>query len=332
MVGCIKRKLAILVAGGMLALATTACFGPAEVLPIEEIQPNETAFVVPLEGASKAGQARFMSLEYLEENKVQSKRVVIPVRKREIGRAPWDYEWIPTLKVIKVDRMPVTREWTRDKETGTSGRNEAIAVESLDSINFKVGVNITALVTEDDAAKFLYYFAGKPLHDVMDQNIRGFIQSMLSREFGQCELTKCRGQKKVIFDKTFAETREHFSGMGVTVTNMGLSEGLIYDNPAIQQSIDRVFQAERDVEVAVQEKLAQEERNKRNVAMATAERESAEEFAKAQTAAVARVQLQIDMKRAEAAYEFAKNVKGPLPNIIPQGSNFLFGLDTPTKP
>ena len=55
---------------GFSAVLLVGCVGPAKVLPIVEIEPNETAFLVPMEGASKEDQARFMSEEFLQENKV----------------------------------------------------------------------------------------------------------------------------------------------------------------------------------------------------------------------------------------------------------------------
>ena len=125
----------------------TGC-GPYPTEQAVEVKNNETAFVVPLEGDSKSKQAQFMSIEYLEKAKVATKRIIIPLRKRSLGRAWFDYEWIPLARVIVVDRSPVTREWL-DKE--------GIKVESLDSVGFTVGVNCTGMIREEDAAKFLYY-------------------------------------------------------------------------------------------------------------------------------------------------------------------------------
>ena len=61
-------------------------------------------------------------------------------------------------------------------------------VESKDSIGFAIGVNITAMIQEEDASKFLYYYAGAPLSTVIDNNVRGMVSSILSEEFGVREL------------------------------------------------------------------------------------------------------------------------------------------------
>ena len=163
--------------------------GPYPTEQAVEVKNNETAFVVPLEGDSKSKQAQFMSIEYLEKAKVATKRIVIPLRKRSLGRAWFDYEWIPLARVIVVDRSPVTREWL-DKE--------GIKVESLDSVGFTVGVNCTGMIREEDAAKFLYYYPGNSLADVMNKNVKGFIQNVLAREFGSRDLSVCQKEKKNI--------------------------------------------------------------------------------------------------------------------------------------
>lgn len=309
----------------LVGLGGSGC-GKYEVKPIEEIGPNETAFVVPLEGKT-SDQGKFMSVEYLEAAKVAAKRIEIPVRKRDLGRGWWNYEWLPTMRVIKVDRSPVTREWTKAKDTGTSTENQSFKVESKESIVFWVGATITTMVTEPDAAQFLYYYGGKSLAEITDQNVRGFLQSILSREFGLRNLDGGRGEKAQIFQAAFEEVRDNFAKFGVTVTNLGMSEGLNYENPDIQTAINAVFQKQMDVQQAQQEKLAQVERNDLMVKKAEAERKAAQEFAKAYESNIQLRQLAIQQTKANAMYKAAENWNGELPkNLMPANSGFLFGL------
>jgi len=171
----------------LMITAMCAACGPARIEPIKEIKENETAFLVPLEGAAKDAegnviQSKFMSIDYLNQAKVATKRVIIPVRKRVTGKWPkllGQFQWIPTMKVITVVRTPETREWTQEARTGTKDRDEALAAESSDSIAFRAGSTITAMIVEDDAAKFLYFFSGKKLAIVVDENVRGVVQSVL---------------------------------------------------------------------------------------------------------------------------------------------------------
>lgn len=93
------------------------------------IEPNETGFVVPLEGDA-AKQGKFQSEAFLRNAQVAALRVTIPTRQRKLGRTIGNREWVRTAAVVKVDRTPITREWTKDLETGTSSKDDALKVQS----------------------------------------------------------------------------------------------------------------------------------------------------------------------------------------------------------
>jgi len=273
----------------MVGFGSMGCMGPARVEPIQEIGPNETAFLIPMEGASKDGQAKFMSEEFLQANKVAGKRVILPVRERSTGRMWWDYEYIPTVKVITVDRTPITREWTGDAKTGTGTKNEGIAVESKESIGFTCGVTITAAITEDDAAAYLYWYSTKPLAEVIDQNVRGYIQSYLANEFGNKTLDQCRTDKTAVMSALAEKTKEEFKKRGVTILNVGGSEGLTYESKDVQVSIDSAYSASRKLEQARvdADKAKTEAEGRANAAIETARgnAESAVKWAEGQAKA-----------------------------------------------
>ena len=290
--------------------------GPYPTEQAVEVKNNETAFVVPLEGDSKSKQAQFMSIEYLEKAKVATKRIVIPLRKRSLGRAWFDYEWIPLARVIVVDRSPVTREWL-DKE--------GIKVESLDSVGFTVGVNCTGMIREEDAAKFLYYYPGNSLADVMNKNVKGFIQNVLAREFGSRDLSVCQKEKKNIVLDLAKELETHFAQYGITISNVGIADGMSYDNAEVQKTIDAVFVNETRVKQAEQEREAQKIINEKELSIAQNERLKAEEFAKAAEAQTKMVELKIRQMEAEARLESAKRWDGKTPSgVVPSNSPFLF--------
>jgi hypothetical protein len=72
------------------------------------ILPNQSAFVIPDAGANKDSQAQFMSLDYLKANKIAAKRVVIPHVKLS-GSGAWSDFYVPSARVIIVDRTPYNR-------------------------------------------------------------------------------------------------------------------------------------------------------------------------------------------------------------------------------
>src|SRR3954451_16496684 len=125
-----------------------------------EIDTSESAFLIPLEGDT-ANQTSFQSVQFLEQKKVAAKRIEITHRWNQTGAAPAQGEWLPMVRLVKVDRRPVTREWTQSTKSGTSSKNEAIAAESRDSVNFTMGISCTAKIPEDRAAVFLYSYPSK---------------------------------------------------------------------------------------------------------------------------------------------------------------------------
>lgn len=322
----------------------SGCVKPAKVELIEEIDTNETAFLVPLEGSSNEEQGKFMSIDYLEKAKVAAKRVTIPQRAMKIGRFSWNIKWIPTMRVIRLNRTPITREWTEENGSGTSNKDEAIYVESRDSIGFSVGVNITTMAEEINAASFLYYHAGKPLSKVTDDNVRGKVTAILSREFGMRDLAKCKTEKKEIQKILEDEVIAEFKKYGITVSSIGLVGGLTYVDKEIQQSINAAYVAEmlktqraQEAEALKIEKQGEAEaqlhENNKNLSIAVTNRKEAEEFAKAYDAIVKQTELEIEKMKAQASLEVAKRLQpGMLPaSILPQGSNLLFGLDASNK-
>lgn len=309
-----------------LAFLTSAC-GPPHVQPLENVGTNETAFVIPIEGDT-AGQAKFESVDFLKEHKVLAKRIVLPVRERSTGRMWWDYEYLPTVRVIKVDRQLITREWTKSGSTGTSNKDEALSVASRDSINFHVGVNLTAFITEEDAPTYLYWHGQKSLPEVVDTNVRGYLQGIMADEFGKLKLEECKEQKAAIFKKANDETIEKFKKVGITISYVGSAQGFSYDDEGIQKKINETQTAEMAVQVASKNALEQVEINKKVVSQAIANRQAAEEFAKAKEAQQAKIALDIQMVQAKAMETAAGRWDGKMPtSIMPQGTNLLFGLD-----
>jgi hypothetical protein len=321
------KKYIIALLSLFLLIILNGCLPPPKVEIFEEIAPNETAFVVPLEGGNEEQQGKFMSVGYLEKAKVATKRVTIPQRAKKIGRYSWDIEWIPTVKVIKVDRSPVTRDWTADPHTGTANKNQSIEVESKDSIGFWTGVTVTARITEDDAAAFLYNYAGKPLAQVVDENVRGYAQAILAREFGNRNLEKCKSDKSFIFDLTFKEVKAEFAKKGVTIDVIGNSQGLNYTDAEIQKCINKAFIAENEKQVAQQEQEAQKIRNQTTKALADTKLYEAQQFGAASNAQKSMMELEITKIQAEAMKIAAEKWNGVAPTMVTPGSGFLFNLD-----
>src|SRR5260370_15853780 len=150
------------VAVPLLVLLAFTFIRPYDVPEFVEVDSSESAFLIPLEGDT-TNQAAFHSVKFLEEKKIATKRVQITHRWQQMGYLPRSGNYVATVRLVKVDRRPITREWTKSPKTGTSSKDEAIAVESKESVNFSMGLSCTAHIPEESAAVFLYRYPSKSL-------------------------------------------------------------------------------------------------------------------------------------------------------------------------
>ena len=247
----------------LFAVYATGCMRSYDVPEFQEVSNSETAFLVPLTGDT-GRQTGFDSQKYLADRKVAVKRVQIPHEWVQTGRWSHTGQWVPTVRLIKVDRAPVTREWTAERESGTSDKNQAIWVESQDSVGFSTGITCTARIPDDQAAvKFLFNYPSGSIETVMDTEIRARVQMVMAEFANDVTLSDLLGPNKA---ELIASVREDvvpfFEQRGIEITTIGQFGGFRYENPKIQEAIDQVFEAQQDEEVARAEGVAQLERNK----------------------------------------------------------------------
>ncbi len=260
-----RLPLAAAVAAALLVpvsiFAFFALVRPYDVPEHCEVDSSESAFLIPLEGDS-ANQAALNSVKFLEEKKVAAKRVQVIHRWNQTGFLPSSGKWIPTVRVIKVDRRPITREWTRSTKSGTSARDEAVAAESMDSVNFSMGISCTAYIPEEEAAVFLYSYPSKSLADMMDLEIRARVQQVVAEESGRFSLFELPTKKNEIMKAVRAEVTPFFKKKGIDITTLGILGGLNFDNPEIQKAIDDAAKAAQLKVAAEAKRAAQEVENK----------------------------------------------------------------------
>ncbi|HEY1583144.1 MAG TPA: SPFH domain-containing protein, partial [Chthoniobacterales bacterium] len=233
----------------LLILAAAACglggcVRPYDTPEYAEIDTSETGFLIPLEGDS-GSQAKFQSEQYLRDLKIAAKRVQITHRWSQEGRLYGSGHWIPVVRLIKVNRSPVTREWTAENNSGTAQKNEAIWIESADSVGFSMGFTCTAFIAEEDAAKFLYWYPSGSLEHVMDSEVRGRIQQMSAEVAAKYPLDSLRERKQEISDAVKKDVTGFFTTRGVTVTTLGMFGGMTYENGEIQKAIDNTIIAQQ---------------------------------------------------------------------------------------
>lgn len=256
---------------GLLSLPSCKPYDRAEYLQVEN---NETAFVIPLEDAKEKQdqQVHLNSEEFLNQSKVLTKRIMVPHRWQATGRLWFQGSWIPMVAVLKVDRSPVTREWN-SAGGSRKGSDQAIWIESADSVGFSMGVSCTAFIKEEDSAKFLYMYPSGSLHSVMDSEIRARVQKVAADTASQYPLDQLREKKSDIMKALNDDLIPFFALRGISITTIGMFGGMTYENPKIQQSIDEVFVAQQKKNVALAEFEAQAKTNERVLLAAKADAE-----------------------------------------------------------
>jgi hypothetical protein len=295
----LKMKLLVLAVILLVGLfGTTGCVVREYKKPlIEEANPNETLIVVPLEGNNLDTQSQLDSLEYLEEQKVAAKRVELTQKWLKTGRLPNSGNYIPKQQVIKVDRTPVNLEWTADSNRGSSSSNQGIVGEDKNSVSFVIDWYVTATVLESDAAKYLYWYGidqgtvklknnwpysvkARRLTSVVDTEVRRMVSKLFAEKTSKLSLDEIMQSKDSITLHINEEIKNHFGERGITITASGWTGDITYFDAAVQEAINKEFKAERqakaqmkinqmnldmaknEVEVAKQERMAAEERQK----------------------------------------------------------------------
>jgi hypothetical protein len=259
-------KTAPVVIGLFCLAGMTGCVKSYDKPEFVEIDTSETGFLIPLEGDTTQ-QAKFQSEDYLKQRRVAAKRVQITHRWSQEGRLPGDGQWIPMVRLVKVNRSPVTREWATTQTTTANGAiqrsDKAIWIESGDSVGFSMGFTCTAFIAEDDAARFLYWYPSGSLAEVMDREVRGRVQQVAAEVAAKYPLDLLRTKKQEIADAVRNDLTNFFAARGVTITTIGMFGGMTYENPEIQKAIDGTFIAQQLKVVAEAKFEAQKKENER---------------------------------------------------------------------
>jgi hypothetical protein len=335
----------------LVLITISGCWRRPYQTPVwEELFPNCDAYVQPLtlgaeEGASdkavvaspkaetKEGvdtQAVKEGVEKIRKERRMMKRINIPTDWQSLGRSYTNGQWTPTVQVIQVDRSIVTREWTADNETGTSTANQALPLESQDSINF--GLPFLVMARISDSALYRFKFGIQTLGTVLDKNVRPLYIGAGTVAFKKWQAGPELEAKKVIAVAEMAgPVKEQVSQWGIEILRASMIGGPVYDDKKIQVDMDKNFTSGMSAEVEKQKNIAQVTRNTITVQTADAEKKSAEAIYAARKAQEQRVLLESAVIRAKASLEAAKAWDGVLPRIMPADMVDLIPVMTQTN-
>lgn len=256
--------------------------GSSEAVILTQTINDEGQVLVAPKG--KDGDAT-LAAQY-KSNLVLNKKVTIPYYWKQTAKMrAWSWkssangEWRPAAKAIIIDMSPESREWNSDLNAGTANKDQAIWVESSDSVGFSTGISITARIESlDDAVVFLSNYppetsrdystaGGAPfsaevtgLSQVMDQEVRIKVQEVFADECAGFNMDELRSMKQATMSKVKEIVIPFFKERGLTITSIGQFGGFTYEEKENQAAIDKVFQAQQDKQVAIAEASAAEER------------------------------------------------------------------------
>ena len=255
-----KKLIALLLVLIMTCIMFTGCRKPYDKPEFVTIEASQTAFLIPLVGDTTT-QSAFESEELLAEAKVATKEIQIPHRWVQMGRRHWYGEWKPSATLIVVERKPVSRSW-ESGDSAAASSNRAIFGETADQIGIYVGMNCTAMIEEKDAAKFLYRYNNTPLEIVIDTDIKKLVEDRFNVETTKYTSTELGATKGEIMEAVKNYVIPYFKEYGITITVLGMKEGVSYENDKIQKAIDEKFASEQELVI---------QQNKNEAAIAKAE-------------------------------------------------------------
>ena len=245
-----------------------AYYDKADYAEVYLVLPNESAFWIPDTGANAATQTNMDSEAYFQANKIATKRFQIPHAILP-GSGWFAGYYVPTGRLIVVDRTPYNREWTKSSGRGTSAKDESFPCQTSEGINVTVEIGIAASVAEQNAAKFLYYFGVKPpagdrkdpavifnsvyqgrsLAEVMDGVVRGKVSALVCAEIGARPLDKANAEINPIMTKIQENVGAFLETRGITLDYIGWAGTWTFDQP-VQDAINRRYIAGQDKVVA----------------------------------------------------------------------------------
>ena len=299
----------------MICTCFTGCVKPYDKPEFVTISASQTAFLVPLIGDT-TNQSVFDSEELLQEVKVATKEIQIPHRWVQTGRWHWVGNWRPSATLIIVERKPVSRSW-ESGDSAASSSNRAIFGGSSDNIGVYVGMNCTAMIEERDAAKFLYRYNNTPLETIIDTDIKKLVEDRFNIETAKYVSTELGAKKGEIMEAVKSYVVEYFKEYGITITVLGLKEDISYENPTIQQAIDKKFASE-------QELVIQQNKNEANLAKAEAEAKAMIMLAEAQ--AEANRILSESLTDEVLEQQYYEKWDGKLPTVVGSDSGLIMNI------
>lgn len=302
----------ILFALTLLAAVTvsfTGCVRPYDKPEYVEVGPNETAFVIPMftdENLKTEDQVHLNeNVEFYKKNMVSSKLIQIPHKWIKTGRFANSGYYKGTVRVITVDLTPRSGNWLQNDKN-------AIKVETAASQGITIPMSYTVRIKPEDAALYLSYYKAVDFQSVIDTQINRFFAQEAGKAFHTVEYKDVAKQRDVILASAVDKTRDHFAQQGITIDQLAIVDGLIYDDASLQTNIDEQAKMQAQIVLEDQKALLITKQKANKIAEANIDADVAR--AKAST-----LDIELKRKRAEQEIENTKIIAQAQAEAIKQG-------------
>lgn len=274
-----NMKLATIMfaAAAVIASPSYAYFDTTDVTEAYTILPNESAFWIPDTGDNASSQAKMDSEAYYEANKIAIKRFIVPHKKLSgtAGNCMTCFGWdayVPTGRLIIVDRTPQSREWVKNENKGTNNHDESFPCQTKEGLNINVGISLGVEVKEENASKYLYHFGvlppyvigadgkkyladrhdkatiftsvyyGRSLADVTDNVVRRKVQTLMCNEIAARTFDAANNEMVKIMDAVEASSSKYLADYGITLDFIGYADAWEFD-PSVQKAVNDKYAA-----------------------------------------------------------------------------------------
>lgn len=245
------RKLSFLVLLLAVVFGFTGCIRPYDRPEYVEIGPNETAFVIPMftdENVKTEDQVHLNEdVDFYKKNLVSSKLIEIPHKWIKTGRFANSGYYARTVRVITVDLTPHSGNWLQKDAN-------AIKVETAASQGITIPMSYTVRIKPEDAALYLSYYKAVDFQSVIDVQINRFFAQEAGKAFHRVEYKDVSKQRDIILEEAVEKTKAHFATQGITIDQLAIVDGLIYDDANLQINIDE--QAKVQAQIVLEEQKA----------------------------------------------------------------------------
>lgn len=309
------KKLSFAIIGLLIVAMFTSCVRPYDKPEYVEIGPNETAFVVPMFTGKDANGGKVATTdqvqineneEYFKNKQVSQKLIQIPHTWIKTGRFTRSGYYKGTVRVITVDLTPVSGSWLKEDAN-------AVKVETKASQGITIPMSYTIRVKNEDAALYLSFYKSVDFKsNVIDTQVNRYFTAEAAKYFHEVEYKDIASQRDIIIAKAVEATRNYFKERGVTIDQLAIVDGLVYDDPALQKNIDEQAKVQANIVLEKQKADLIEVQRQNKIKEANIDADVAR--AKAST-----LDLELKRKRGEQEIENTKIIAQAQAEAIKQG-------------